>query len=279
MASEAAENPREQAVQLRLAGYSRSQIAQVLGVRTGGGALSRWLKDIPPPEWTKRPRSKDEHRALATELRKQGLSYNGIQARVPVSKSTLSRWLREIPLNEDQRRILEANTASSNERRIAAFRATHARRRAQTSEDARAQIEKIEDDQLFIAGVVAYMAEGSKEKPWNRGVPVQFMNSDSRMILFFLRWLELVGVSREDLKFRVSIHELADIDGALDYWSELVGVSKAEFQKTTLKRHNPKTRRRNVQEEYRGCLIVGVRKSTNLNRRIAGWFEGLVANL
>lgn len=279
MAFQGANNHREQAIQLRLAGFSRSQIAKALGVRTGGEALNRWLKDIPPPEWTQRPRSKDEFQAHAIELRKQGLSYNEIQRKIPVSKSTLSRWLRDLPMNDEQRQILESHKASSNERRIAAFRATHARRRARTSEEARAQIESVSTDQLFIAGVVAYMAEGSKEKPWSRGVLMQFMNSDPRMILFFLRWLDLVGVRRGDLKFRLSIHESADIQSALNYWSELVGVSGSDFQKTSLKRHNPKTRRRNVAEEYRGCLIVGVRKSTSFNRRISGWFEGIIANL
>ena len=35
--------------------------------------------------------------------------------------------------------------------------------------------------------------------------------------------------------------------------------------------------RPNVDEDYHGCLCVSVRRSTELNVRIAGWFEGLVA--
>jgi len=39
----------------------------------------------------------------------------------------------------------------------------------------------------------------------------------------------------------------------------------------TLKRHNPKTVRKNVGDSYRGCLRINVRRSSGLYRRIEGW--------
>jgi hypothetical protein len=89
--------PKEQAVQLRLEGKSRSQIATALGLKSGGGALTRWLKDVPVPEWTKRPNAKDDLRACAIELRKQGRSYGEILEEVAVSKSTLSEGRGDAP--------------------------------------------------------------------------------------------------------------------------------------------------------------------------------------
>ena len=53
----AVEERCEQAVQLRLAGLSRSQIADALGLGSGGQALTRWLRGVPPPASTKRPRA------------------------------------------------------------------------------------------------------------------------------------------------------------------------------------------------------------------------------
>jgi hypothetical protein len=64
---------RERAVELRQQGLSRSQICAALGFRSGGTALSRWLKDVPPPEWTKRPNAKDDLREQAITLRKEGV--------------------------------------------------------------------------------------------------------------------------------------------------------------------------------------------------------------
>ena len=45
----------------------------------------------------------------------------------------------------------------------------------------------------------------------------------------------------------------------------------------TLKRHNPKTVRKNTGADYHGCLAVTVRRSSALNLRITGWCEGLAA--
>ena len=73
----------------------------------------------------------------------------------------------------------------------------------------------------------------------------------------------------------LSIHESADVDGATEYWSELVGIPAAEFRKAALKRHNPRTVRHNTGETYRGCLVVYVRRSTELYRQITGWWAGI----
>jgi hypothetical protein len=73
------------------------------------------------------------------------------------------------------------------------------------------------------------------------------------------------------------IHESADVPAALEYWSGVVDTPIAAFDKTQLKRHNPKTVRRNIGEDYHGCLVVYVRRSADLCLQIAGWCEGLAA--
>jgi hypothetical protein len=79
--------------------------------------------------------------------------------------------------------------------------------------------------------------------------------------------------------FRVHIHERANVPKALRFWADLVGATPEQFRKTTLKRHNPTTARKNVHDDYHGCLTVDVNRSTDLNRRIEGWFRGIVNNL
>ncbi len=97
------------------------------------------------------------------------------------------------------------------------------------------------------------------------------------MIHLFLCWLRLLGIERDRLQFRVCIHESADVDAAERFWAHLVGVPTDSLQRTSLKKHNPRTIRKNVGLGYYGCLNVCVRRSTDLNLRIAGWFEGMVA--
>lgn len=268
---------REQAVQLRLAGLSRSQIAEAMGLADGGQPLTKWLRDVPPPAWTKRPNAKDDLRARAIALREAGKSYREISDVVPVSKSTLSLWLRDIPLTEEQRAALALRCPAGASKRAIAIRANAAQRRAGVHADALAQIGALSESELFVAGVAIYWAEGSKNKPWRTGARVSFLNSDPAMIRLFLCWLRLVGIDADRLQFRVCIHESADVEEAEAFWADVVSAPRSEFQRTTLKRHNPRTTRRNVGSGYHGCLCVSVRRSTDLNLRIAGWFEGIVA--
>ena len=262
-------------MQLRLAGLSRSQIADALGLGSGGEPLSRWLQGVPAPAWTRRPRAKDDLRETAVAMRKEGRSYREIQAEVGVAKSTLSLWLRDVPLTEEQQRALADRGPSATRSNAEAARANATRRRSVVRAQAKAQITQLSESELFVAGVVAYWAEGSKNKPWRFGTRVRFINSDPRMIQLFLRWLTLVGVTDDRIAFRLQIHESADVEAALRYWTETLDVEKTSFLNTTMKRHNPKTVRRNVGDTYHGCLCVEVRRSADLNLQIDGWCEGL----
>ena len=268
----------EAARELRRQGKSRSQIKEALGLRSGGSALSRWLKDIPPPEWTKRPTAKDDLRALAVQMRLEGKSYRQIREALPspVSKSSLSLWLRDVPLTEEQRRTLELRSWEAVSSRARSVRAQRVRRQEATKAAARDQIQALAESELFVAGLVAYWAEGSKAKPWREGgESLTFINSDPDMIRLFIAWLQLLGVGRDRLVCNLSIHESADVEAAASYWSELVGIPASRFRKPSLKRHNPKTVRHNTGDTYRGCLVIYVRRSTELYRMVAGWWAGL----
>ncbi|MFF4188067.1 hypothetical protein ACFYZ9_33220 [Streptomyces sp. NPDC001691] len=148
--------------------------------------------------------------------------------------------------------------------------------RQMTKQYAAADIGTLTDRELFLFGVGLYWAEGTKDKPHARRERVTFVNSEPDVITVFLSWLHLVGVEPRHLKFRLMIHESADVRGAEEYWADLVGTHRTLFGKTTLKRHNPKTVRKNVGEAYRGCLVVDVAQSADLYRRIEGWWCGIV---
>jgi len=90
---------REQAVALRLAGKSRREIKEILGI-AGNSTLDDLLAGVPPPEWTRRPNAKDDLRVKARELRERGLAYNQIAAELGVSKSSVSLWVRDLPRPE-----------------------------------------------------------------------------------------------------------------------------------------------------------------------------------
>lgn len=266
---------REQAVAMRLAGMSRRQISEALGVRSQK-LLDKWLRGVPPAEWTTRPNAKDDVREKAVALRLEGRSYKEIAAVLGVSKSTLSLWLRDVALTDEQRAALAGRRLSAVQRRAEGGRSRRIRRQEFVKSHARAEIADLTGRELLIAGVVAYWAEGSKDKPWQRRERVVFANSDPDLIRLFLRWLELLGVSRDQLILVLQIHESGHVPGALAFWADVVGVPVDVFSRPVLKRHNPKTVRKNTGLSYRGCLVVSVRRGTDLYRQIAGWWASIV---
>ncbi|UKY50692.1 hypothetical protein [Streptomyces inhibens] len=266
------ESLRPQAVALRHAGLSRRQIRDRLHVHNND-ILNRLLEGVPAPDWTRRPNAKDDLRAKARELRLQGMTYDEIQVELGCSKSSISLWVRDLPKPAPRTR----EEASAIARR--GWEATLKRReeeRRQTKTDAAREIGTLSDRELFIAGVALYWAEGTKDKPHARREGVTFVNSDPNVIRLYLAWLNLLGVEPERVGYRVMIHSTADVATAEHYWADLVGVDVAALQKTTIKKHNPKTIRKNVGEGYHGCLVVRVRQSADLYRRIEGWWYGIV---
>ncbi|GGR62644.1 MULTISPECIES: hypothetical protein [Streptomyces] len=267
------EGLRERAVALRRSGYSLRQIRDELKIHNND-ILNQLVKGEPPPEWTKRPNAKDDLRDRARELRLQGWTYDRIQAELGCSKSSISLWVRDLPKPEP-RYTPEEQRALMNEG-LAHLRAARDREREETKQRAAAAVGRLSDRELFLVGVGLYWAEGAKDKPYNRRESVTFVNSDPGMIRIFLAWLDLLRVERERLRFNVMIHEKADVEGAERYWADLVGADTSAFYKTTLKRHNPKTVRKNIGDTYRGCLVIKVLKGADLYRRIEGTWYGIV---
>ncbi|MEU8841462.1 hypothetical protein AB0D97_20400 [Streptomyces roseus] len=264
---------REQAVALRREGLSRRQIRDRLHVHNND-ILNRLLDGEPAPEWTKRPNAKDDLRAGARELRLRGMTYDQIQVELGCSKSSISLWVRDLPKPERRRSPEEASAVAKRgwERTLQLREAE----RCRTKQEAATEIGDLSDRELFILGVGLYWSEGSKDKPYERRERAVFVNSDPDMISVYLAWLRLLGVGDDQVRYFLMIHESADVAEAERFWAEHAGADPSRFTKTTLKRHNPTTQRRNTGEKYRGCLAVRVLKSADLYRRIEGWWCGIV---
>ncbi|MDQ0713910.1 transcriptional regulator with XRE-family HTH domain [Streptomyces luteogriseus] len=269
------EGLREKAVALRRRGLSLRQIRDELRIYNND-ILNQLVKGEPPPAWTKRPRAKDDLRERARELRLQGWTYDQIEMELGCSRSSVSLWVRDLPkpepryTPEEQRALMQAG--------LARLRATQDEERKQTRESAAQETGDLSARELFLTGVALYWAEGTKSKPYDRRERVVFVNSDPGVIQVYLAWLDLLEVSRDRLRFRVLIHESADVDAAHRFWAELAGIDSSVFAKPTLKKHNPKTVRKNTGDGYHGCLVIAVARSADLYNRIEGWWSGIVAH-
>ena len=203
---------RRQARDMRLAGMSVSRIAHELGV-VAPSVVHRWVADIPPPEWTRRPNAKDETRVVAREMRLGGASLKEIASRLSVSTSSVSVWVRDIPVPAGlQQRASHARRMNGQRWERERDRREAARKLVKDS--ARGLVGHLSERELLLLGAVLYWAEGSKDKPYDRREQLGFINSDPDVMRVFLRWLDLMGAAEPDRRYRLSIHESADIAAA-----------------------------------------------------------------
>jgi hypothetical protein len=222
---------------------------------------------------------KEKEREAAITLRKDGKTYAEILSVIPVAKSTLSLWLRDVNLSSKQKHRITIKKKSSQ---LKGARARKNIRITETEKIFRSSKETLgtfSHRDLFILGIALYWAEGTKEKEYRPSVPIEFANSDPNMIAIFIHWLrKCLHVSNTEIQLILHVHQnrQADIPNFKKFWMQVTGLQEQDFGTVVIKKHNPKTKRRNVGDTYKGLLAIRVRRSTMLNRQIQGWIYGII---
>lgn len=270
---------RDVARELRNDGFTRSEIARSLGVSSW--RVTELLAGVTARAPGLRNRAKDDLHERARDLRREGRTMPEIAAELGVSKASVSLWTRDLPKPPPRERSTYDFERVSAARRAQwePFLAEREKERQETKARAVASVPALEDDVLLLLGAVLYWAEGSKDKPWARKESLTLINSDADVIRVYLRWLNCLGVTEDRLGFRLSIHESADIEAATRYWADVVGVDPTAFAKPTLKKHNPRSVRKNIGVGYQGCLVVSVRRSRREYQVMDGLWHGIVKGL
>lgn len=222
------------------------------------------------------PKSNEKNKAV--KLRKSGFSYSEILKQIPVAKSTLSLWLNSVKLSKNQQQRLTEKKLAAMERGWQSYRRKKNLIAEETKEKARKDISLLSERDSWLIGTALYWGEGSKEKKHSPGVGVRFSNSDSSMIMFFVNWLiSIVRVPREELYFELYIHEnyRHRLKKVIKYWAQKTNFPESTFSRIYFKKNKIKTNRKNTGDDYYGLIRIVVRKSSNLNRKIQGWIEGI----
>lgn len=225
--------------------------------------------------------AKRDLRKQAEELRRQGWSVPGIAAELGVARSTAFEWTKHLPREGNEAAVArrKAHSKAMTDARWAEHRVERDADRAAVLASAAAGVGQLSERELLFIGAAIYWSEGSKAKPWRPYEwRVTFINSDLGLIKLFIRFLEQLGYNRHELRYRVSIHESADVEAAERWWLAQLGLSAEVLSPATLKRHNPTTRRHNSGDDYRGCLVVRVSRPTRLYWQIEGIMNGLIGS-
>jgi hypothetical protein len=210
--------------------------------------------------------SRWERSELGKDLRRLGLSYGEIMDLIPVKKSTLATWCRDVDLTMEQVEAIRKRRAQEP----GIPRNTQRKRWAEIESirlEARTQVESLLNDHLWLAGTVLYWAEGSKTRN-----QLRLANTDPKALRLFVAWVR--GYIDPDASFsmQLHLHEGNDENAARCYWRRETGLARANFYKTFIK---PKgTGHRNNRIPY-GVCSVKVRRCADGWHTAMAWIEAL----
>lgn len=183
-------------------------------------------------------KSNVQNKIKAISLRMQGYSYSEIMKEVPVSKGTLSGWIKRITLNSEQEAELKARiTVKQGVGRAAAVISNTRRRQVReerVQNEATKLFEQYKGDTDFIIGVCLYWAEGSKRSDY-----LSFINSDPEMVICMYQWMQkYLKVDKKSIKIRLFMHSVFEKDELEAFWEEFLSVSRETFLHTIFKPTN-----------------------------------------
>lgn len=214
-----------------------------------------------------------KQREEARWLRKQGLSVREIAVRIKCAKSSVSGWIRDIPLTGEQIERLKANQDKGR-----AKAANHpnspkqvwARIRNSITEAAIKEIPKKYSPRLLkILGSALYWAEGNKAIVNMVG----FSNSDPGMITLMMKFFrETCKVTETKFRGAVHIHPHLDKEKAEKFWSKISGITLNQFHKTQFGVSKASKHKKDTLPLGTFSIVIC---DTRLQSRIKGWVKGI----
>jgi len=208
----------------------------------------------------------------AIKLRKKGLSYGEIKKHIPVSKSTLSLWLKSVPLTDGQKNRLYTKNILFLARGPQSQRERRAREIMGILNGAKREIHiPLSLETYKLLGAFLYWAEGDKT------VGFKITNSDPSLILFMVRWLKKIfEIPPSELKAWLNIYTQQNEEEIKGFWSQLTGIPIDNFGKSFVKPNSKNYKKNNL---YYGTISVRAPKGTNMRHKIFGWVQASLKNI
>ncbi|HUQ84746.1 MAG TPA: helix-turn-helix domain-containing protein [Candidatus Limnocylindrales bacterium] len=180
-------------------------------------------------------RNKDRQRAIV--LRQSGKTYGEIRAELNVSKGTLSGWLQDYPLTENQLVLLKT---SVDKRRYLAREKTSITKQVNRQNkldiiylQQQKEYLTLSKRELFLAGLFLYWGEGGKTE---KGM-LSISNTDPGVLKFSLYWIiKSLDVPKDKIQVRLHLYDDMIIEEAVDYWSKMLNIEKKQFAKPYIKK-------------------------------------------
>jgi transcriptional regulator with XRE-family HTH domain len=205
-----------------------------------------------------------QERERARELRAQSWTLQEIADELGVAKGSVSVWVRDVEFTPKPRN--RGHPAGPKH----PMRLRREAELARCAEEAREWIAGLSERDLSMFVLGLYAGEGAKT-----GGTLAMANTNPRYLLIFVTWLRRTfDVDESRLRVHLYLHEGLDLDAAVAFWSDLLGIPPEQFTKPYRAAADPSIRR--AKHVY-GCPAVRY-ASTSVKRRVMALIEALASN-
>jgi hypothetical protein len=174
--------------------------------------------------------SRWEKSELGRELRRLGLSYGEIMELIPVKKSTLATWCRDVKLDDEQIDAMKERRPSTKQ---GTPRNTQRKRHREVDlieAQATLEAEHLVQDPFWVAGVSMYWGEGSKTQR-----RLSMANADPAALRMFKHWSTRYLPPDLGWRAKLNLHASNDEVAARLWWAEQIDVDIEDFTKSYIK--------------------------------------------
>lgn len=228
----------------------------------------------------------DKKRAL--DLRRQGFSFNEINKKLGIPKSTLSVWLDGFVLTaEAQKRLADRvyqGTLNGLIKRNRMQTVFARERAAEARMQAKKLICKVSRRELLLIGATLYWAEGYKRPKIVNGKvrtchSISLTNSDPLIVSIFIKFLcDVLKIEKGKIVIEMRLFGHNDSEEAIMYWMKVTSLERIQFRKPQYPISLSSKGKRPYNRLPYGTVQVIV-NSTQKFHELMGYIEGIQKNM
>ena len=195
-----------------------------------------------------------------------------IERALRVSRSSVSRWVRDIPLTDEQRAALvDRNPRYRGKSEVAQRKREDAAARRRAYQEEGRELAR-RGDASFAAGCMLFWAEGSRARN-----TVEFTNSDPDMVAFFASFLRrYFAIDSADMRISCNLFadHAAEQQRIEQFWLDTARLPRTSLRKSMVNVYSKySAKKRKNKLPYGTCkLVVG-------NTRVAQMLYGAIQEL
>ena len=210
----------------------------------------------------------------AVQFRKRGFTLEEIAKICDVSKSTVSKWLKNNATSAEITKQNKRRAGQENAKRLKLMSKTRTRERSirykEVELSADTEFKHYKKNPLFIAGVMIYASLGDMSDVRVIRLTTARLEAQKTFISFAIEYL---GVPKNKIKLWLLLYSDHNEETCMRKWHKATSLPYAQFHKNQVIKGNPKHK---TLHHGVGNTIIG---NTVLKRKLTRWIELLQKEL